>query len=237
MSELDSILAKIKKLLNLTVDRGATPDEAASAAAKAQALLFEHNLSMSQVNTHELPNGKAEEIENIEMEIEGGSGAIRWKRSLLHAIARHNFCRAVSLTGTSDVSVIGKRSNVVVVEYMSEYLEKEISRLATNAAKDIVGSKVSFVSSFSIGAVVTIAERLKRQEEESGRANAASTALVVQTKDALDKALKRFFPHTRMSRGSRISHAEGFEAGKKAGRSIGLHKAVRHGASAQAQLY
>lgn len=44
----ESIISRIKKLLNLTEDRGATTAEAATAAAKVQALLFEHNLDMSQ---------------------------------------------------------------------------------------------------------------------------------------------------------------------------------------------
>jgi hypothetical protein len=58
-----AILSKIKKLQALTTERGASPEEAASAAAKAQALLFEYNLSQADVDTKEHapdPYGKVE---------------------------------------------------------------------------------------------------------------------------------------------------------------------------------
>lgn len=216
------------------MDRGATPEEAANAAAKAQAMLFEHNLSMSQVDTHELPNEKTEEIENIEMEIEGGSSVIRWKRALLHAVARHNFCKAITLSGTSDVAVVGRRSNVIVVEYMSEYLEKEITRLAKNAAKEVEIGRPAFVSSFCIGAVVTVSKRLEEQAKESEKASPQSMALVVQTNAALEKAFKEFWPDVRKGRRTRIKDADGYAKGMKAGHSIGLRKAV--GSSRQGAL-
>jgi hypothetical protein len=45
----DRLLERVRKLLALTEARGATPEEAANAAAKVQAILFEHNLTLAQV--------------------------------------------------------------------------------------------------------------------------------------------------------------------------------------------
>ena len=235
MSPMDTILGRIKKLLALTVDRGATPDEAASAAAKAQSLLFEHNLSMSAVNTHEIGGEKDEEIENIIMDIdEGSASTLNWKRRLLNAVVKNNFCAAVFLSGTETVHVIGKRSNVIVCEYMSEYLEAEISRLAKIAARAIVVKKASFVSSFCLGAVVTVEERLKEQASQNEQSSDASRALVVQSKGAIEVARKKFFPRIVPMRTKSRIDAYGFSSGKVAGQSIGLNKGI--GNSKQASL-
>jgi hypothetical protein len=47
----DEIIDKVKKILLKTEGAGCTPEEAAAALAKAQSLLIEHNLTMSDIHT------------------------------------------------------------------------------------------------------------------------------------------------------------------------------------------
>ena len=84
---MDSILNRIRKLNNLTEERGATPEEAASAAAKVQAMLFEHNLSLSDVDTGE-PEGHAEPYGKTEYDLGATVRTVQWKRTLLSGAER-----------------------------------------------------------------------------------------------------------------------------------------------------
>ena len=48
----DRILQQIAALQNMTVERGATEAEAATAMQKMQALLFKYNLDLSSLDLH-----------------------------------------------------------------------------------------------------------------------------------------------------------------------------------------
>jgi len=229
MSPHDTILNRVKKLLALTEARGATPEEAASAGAKAQALLFEHNLTISQVDTHELDT-PAESIEQIDLTMDANARTLTWKRTLLYTVARYNFCTGIYTPGTTIMHVIGKRSNVLVVEYMVETIGAEIDRLAKLAGKTVLSNRAAFVASFCRGAVATINERLKAQAQVNETASAACTALVVQSKGALAAAVKGFYPRLSYSRrSSRIGSYNGFNAGRSAGHDIGLSRGIAGG--------
>ena len=201
MTTPDSILAKIKKLQALTTDRGATPEEAATAAAKAQALLFEHNLSQCDVDTKEQagpdPYGK------VETTLEGANrNTVTWRRTLLYTIAKHNFCTAITLPNQTKMIVIGKRSNVETALYLNHILVREIERLAIEAGKTVLANRAAYMVSFCRGAVSTIHKRLQEQQQESEQtatsttnARGARNAVAIRTmSQELNKAVCHFYP-------------------------------------------
>ena len=231
MSQIDTILNRVKKLLALTIERGATPEEAATACAKAQELLFEHNLSMSQVDTSEF-GIPSEKIENVEVNLDANTRTIGWKRSLLNCIAKNNFCSSLYVPGTTKMHIVGKPSNVQVVEYMSVTIGAEIERLGRHAVKFVLTKKAAYITSFCNGATSTVISRLNEQERMNRTANAQSTALVVQSKGEIDKAFNAFFPRTTtVSRRRSVSDIGGYNAGREAGKNIGIHAGIGQGQS------
>src|SRR5258708_35854786 len=96
------IVERIQKLLALS--QSSNEHEAASALAKAQALLAEHNLSMAQVQVKD--GGRSHYLKEV---CDLGSRD-NWRRLLLGCIARQNFCEAVQLRGSS-MSLIGEACN------------------------------------------------------------------------------------------------------------------------------
>ena len=189
---MNNILAKIKKLQALAANNSNVA-EAAAAAAKAQALMFEHNITMAEVDTAVAP----EAYEKIEHTLDANRNTIGWKASLLYVIARYNFCRAVGHGGTTRMSLVGKRSNVDGVLYLYAICEREIERLATAETKAQLADKAMFKRSFCRGAVATIGERLKAQRQANEtQANTAQTTALVLRNVELEVAtqLKKFFP-------------------------------------------
>lgn len=235
MTTPDSILSKIKKLQALTTDRGATPEEAATAAAKAQALLFEHNLSQCDVDTKEQagpdPYGK------VETSLEGANrNTVTWRRTLLYTIAKHNFCTAITLPNQTKMIVIGKRSNVETVLYLNHILVREIERLAIEAGKTVLSSRAAYMVSFCRGAVSTIHRRLQAQQQESEQtatsttnARGAGNAVAIRTmSQELNKAVCHFYPSglRTSSVRSRVGSMDGYRSGQQAGAGISMHRGV-----------
>lgn len=236
--EKESILAKIKKLQALAA-KNSNQHEAAAAAAKAQALIFEHNLSAADVETHETaphdPYGK------VEHTLDGANRTtVQWRRSLLYVLAKANFCTAVTQSGTTKMQLIGKRSNVETVLYLNSVLVREIERLAIEAARSVLSSRSAYMVSFCRGAVATIYSRLEAQRKESEAHATTATAtmhaaranqnavMLRSAAEELNKAVAHFYPgglRTTKTR-SRISSADGYHDGRRAGQGIGMHRGV-----------
>lgn len=81
----ETILKRLQGLLNLAA-KNSNPEEAASAAAKAQELLARYNLTAESVEQgRAAADGKREQAA-----VDGGTYA--WQRELWGAVARLNFC-------------------------------------------------------------------------------------------------------------------------------------------------
>ena len=238
---MDSILSKIRKLNNLTEGRGATPEEAASAAAKVQALLFEHNLSLSDVDTGE-PE-PAEPYGKTDYDLEANRNTVQWKRTLLYGIAKANFCTAVTQSGKTTMTLIGKKSNIEVVVYLYLYLSSEVERLAKEASRTVLQRKAAYSVAFCRGAASTIYHRLqaeRRQAETTathfGTAKATSNALALRNAETdLQAAILKIYgvPLRSTSTRSAIGNYDGYRSGQAAGHGISINRGVGHGSQSR----
>jgi hypothetical protein len=234
MNDQNAILSKIKKLQALTTERGASPEEAASAAAKAQALLFEYNLSQADVETKEHapdPYGK------VEHTLAGANrSTVTWRRGLLYTIAKHNWCSAVTLPNSTKMNLVGKRSNVETVLYLNEILVREIERLAIDAARTVLSNRQAYMVSFCRGAVSIVHQRLAMQQREDTQQATTSTttnhsrnAVAIRTAgEELNKAIAHFYPGglSHRTTRSRIGSSDGYAAGQQAGRGLSMHRGI-----------
>jgi hypothetical protein len=131
----ESVLAKIQKLLALA---GNNPNEheAASAMAKAQELLVQHNLSMAHLDAHKEKKTKEEAAEGREQKGVKRSGMFIWQRELWKRLAEVNFCiywsqkqyHASGVYSNHQHWLVGREDNVKTVEVMGDYLEEWMSK-------------------------------------------------------------------------------------------------------------
>lgn len=236
MAERNEILERVKKLLTLAdPSRGATPEEAATAAAKAQALLYEHNLSMADMTTHETPG----EYENANTLLRSDRHNLSWHRRLVYAIAKTHFCSAIQYPGTLKMALIGKRGDIEFCLWLYEYLQAEIIRMAdaTYQAEGVLTKPLAWKRAFAMGAVGTISNRLYRKQQDMMRADTQTTALVHVSGKGLEQAVAKFFGRVRKSRaaGPRL-HAEAFHLGQRAGYSLNLNRPIGSAAGSCARL-
>ena len=123
MSTDARIIERIQKLLALA----ASPNEheAASAAAKAQALMLEHDLAMDQVETKvdKRVAGIGQTYHHLRQRGKPGN----WKIALYAAVAKTSDCWVT--VGSTSGSMIGRKIDIELAEYLFAYLVATLERL------------------------------------------------------------------------------------------------------------
>lgn len=187
-------IEKVRKLLALAKDKGASEGEATNAMAMASRILEQHNLDMALV---ERTQGQAGTPHAKRDDKVSGGGLYKWQRGVWEATAKLNMCVYFSIRGLGrgtkyENRVIGRPENVIMTTVMAEYLQQAIERLAAEWAKD-QGYSSRFVREAIIyreGMADRIQNRLwtlqydrKRESQNAKEAQASSgapgTALVL----------------------------------------------------------
>jgi hypothetical protein len=227
------VLDLIAKLKAVTVENGATVDEAAAAAARMQHLVLKHNIEVAELEAagtvEKSPYGK-------EWMDYGAKGVWQWRRDLGAAVAEHNFCRVAYPMGQPGLWIVGQPHNVAAVRVLYDYLAATIKRLndewyrdyktncaATGRAPE---NATRFQDSFCKGAAAMVAARMKEERDREAAAANSTTALIVNLDGEAERAIKDFFPdlHTHKTRGA--GREDIFRAGVHAAQAISLAKQV-----------
>ncbi len=134
MDAPDSVLERIQKLLNLA--QSPNENEASAAAAKAQELMDEWNLSTAEIERKSGQDGKREEAK-----VRGGF--YKWQRQLWKAVAELHFCMYWTQDYWGDWKgrihkqkrhrLVGRVVNTTATQHMANYLEDVVERSVIDA--------------------------------------------------------------------------------------------------------
>lgn len=221
MMTLEEAMKKASKLLKLSESSNA--NEAALAAGMAQKILSKYNIDRATLSLDD-KGGFIEDIKKGETLEDGGGRLASWKSMLASKIARVNSCR-VYLTGSS-IGIVGRDTDIGKVRYFYAFLSLEIEKLVKIQAK---GQGRSFATSFRIGAVEAIGEKLQEASklaEKEARESTVNEAGLVLVNRALakmredDQAVDQWM-RDNMNLGTRRSSYSGNDAGRAAGYRAG----------------
>lgn len=241
----DELLKKLKGLLNLSnPEKNSNVNEAAAAAAKLQELMFKYNLSLSHITASDNKDAVDTKMDAARFRPDT-VGRYIWNRDLLTVITKNNFCYEVenfviTKSGTRSYrgsTIIGQPHNIEFVQYLYEYLRKEMYRLASESYQEAKHAAQSaghapphswtYFSSFCRGAVATIALRLSRQFQADKDANADTMALVVVNDAALEKFASQMFPEMKkyLDKAKRdVADIVAYRNGVKAAQGMSLNR-------------
>lgn len=227
----DKILDKVRKLLKLSESSNA--NEAAAAAAKAQQLIDEYNLSAAllAVETDQPEDNEPIDIEDKPLYQQ--KQLRTWIYALAEAIANCNSCQIYHAKGA--IELVGRKSDAEKVRYLFGYLVHETERLCD---RDGLGCGRTWRNNYRLGVVDTIKSKLKEQHrafKDQAREQVSSDSLALVK---VDKALARIeakdasvadWSRRNLRLGSSFSHCRGNQfarqAGRLAGQSISIGKA------------
>ena len=166
--EKESILNRIQKLLKMSIENGASENEAMLAADKAQKLLQEHNLSIADIKD----DSQAEPMDSEDVEVDRDL----WKGYIRNATAKLYFCTTYSTMKLDKhykkvkvITFVGRKSNRMVATEMCKYFINTVDRLADEEFREVPGSRAAInkmAHAFKQGAASKLSGRLRERYEE-----------------------------------------------------------------------
>lgn len=230
MSDTNKILERVKKMVALGNDAGATEAERETALRMAYNLLAKYNLSMADLPEDQ--SNEARERQDVVI------SADRWARSLAQAVAKLFFCRYFySSTGTSGKDkhcFVGRQSNVITSRYMSEFLIKSVKREATSRYKSPTTPQGR---SFCVGTVDSIRKRVEEMIKTETESTPGTALVLVSLHEREADANQRWLDNTGLSltkakaRADNSLRAGAFYEGREYGKTVSLNQQVSGGSN------
>jgi hypothetical protein len=203
------IVEKVKKLLALS--ESPNEQEAATALAKAHALLESHNLSMGDViykNANEVARPFLVAREAMPS----------WIEILINNVADFNYCSFIKMNteGAPSYILVGKPINVTVASQLIDYLVQTVNRIASNRNETS--------DAFKFGMVYSILKRLS----EIYNPTSESKALVLNTEKENNDLLNSMFNNDirKDEISPDTSDSGAYFRGWIEGKTVGLHEQV-----------
>ena len=166
--EKESILKRIQKLLKLSVENGASENEAMQAADKAQKLLQEHNLSIADIKDED----QVEPMDSEDVEVDRDL----WKGYIRNSTAKLYFCKTYTTMKLDKhykkvkvITFVGRKSNRMVATEMCKYFINTVERLAAEEFKAVAGNRASINKmshAFKQGCASKLSRRLNDRYNE-----------------------------------------------------------------------
>ena len=166
--EKESVLKRIQKLLQMSVENGASENEAMLAADKAQKLLQEHNLSISDLKDED----QVEPMDSEDVEVDRDL----WKGYIRNATAKLYFCKTYTTMKLDKhyrrvkvITFVGRKSNRMVATEMCKYFINTVDRLAAEEFREVPGSRAAInkmAHAFKQGAASKLSSRLNDRYNE-----------------------------------------------------------------------
>lgn len=224
MSDISSVIDRVKKLLALTTSSNA--NEAAAAAAVANKLIDQYRLAASELETSSEDH---EEVFEDSAPLYESGRITQWKSSLACHLAKHYGCAIYNAKGFRQnlFKLVGRKSDIEIIRYMFSWLSIEIDRLSDQASKgrgfNRSAGKV-FSNSFCSGAVVGISNQLETSRKEV--AQTVSSVAMVRLNLRLEEAIDFMNDAHKLKKTNNNSKSYfdrgAYEAGKVRGQSIHL---------------
>lgn len=215
----DAVLDRVRKLLALATSPNA--HEAAAAAERAQRLIAEHRLE-AWLRAADPQTDPIEDARDAPLET--AKRLRSWKVVLASALAQANGCVAYTLDRgrESSIVLVGRAADRAAVRELWDWLVRRIEWLSATEGK---GRPRDWHDAFRIGAVDTVAARLRRATEAVAAAVEPGTLVTVDAAAAAHQHALDAFVAERLAlgRGRRIRvRADGYEAGREGAKGLDL---------------
>lgn len=222
MTTDNKIIIKVKKLLALSEDRGATDAEKEVAFLKAQEIMIENNLSMEQMDKAEIGIKKIPITQIIENAYSQQFGKIWYKNMLAHIIA-DNFRCELYISSNKYVFIGFKEDIEIAMEvFLSAfwYMKHNALKLVQRSMKNY-GTSKGVEKGYLYGFLIGLKEKFKEQVEKRGWGLIiVKDNSIIERKNEILKGGKTC--HCR-SRNTRYD-SNAYEKGKKDGQQFNYQK-------------
>ena len=195
-----AVVARVRKLMNLSKDGAASENEQEIAASHAQRLMMEHNISVAMVEaSHDTST-----VVRRKKEGHVGHAMYEWQEDLMARCATTSFVTVTNTVTTAQGTgragtahrvkgyvLVGREENVVSCRIMFDYLRTTTERLAREYAGP--GRALSNEAmSFKKGCAARVGSRLLTRHREALAAQRAASECAAKTGNALTIIMEDF---------------------------------------------
>ncbi len=237
-----SVEEKIRALLRLANDSGASEHEASLAMERAHALLLKHNLDIATIEL-----GEDSEAEQVVDEAFGKNYSQKWRRVLAGAIAKHNYCHTFRYTSRDGVVVfriVGRPHNVVATREMAIWLMGQVADMTVerwgienNVLHQTDGStETEWKDGFAFGIINRLKERLAEQQAHEEGANSNVRALVVNLTGETESFMDNRYSENRRGTSRSYYSPQAYSAGVRAADGVSISPGSRQVGGERKQL-
>lgn len=222
---VEEVIAKVRKLINLGTNAGATEAERERAMTQAHKFLARHNLDMSMVE--EQGEQTEKRVDDIHTFV-----SVPWSRQLAQAIGRLYFCNYLYFRKSKSHLYVGKVSNVETAKLMNQYVRENAFKEAARYGRQM-GSK-KYERAFMEGVADTISRRVTEiieanRQQKAGTGTSLVLADVYKTEQQANADLISKIYGSTSSKGTRKRSNIDYNAynqGVKKGESINLNTQI-----------
>lgn len=178
-SALSSVIAKIVKLRALA-SNNTNENEMKAAASAADRLMQEYRISQAEIEATD--STQCEPF--VQLKVSEGGRRTQWREVLLSALVEHYGCcfyyqshrSHITGKGVQSYTVVGRKSDTDIVQYMFTWLESEIQRLGRWHSG---GKGVGYAASWLQGCAQGVRKQFSDLREAQRAQQAQSSAMVV----------------------------------------------------------
>ncbi len=234
LTDRERAIEKIKKLLALADDKGATANEAATAARQAESLLRKHNLDKADVIAKELKSAENIVWKYIRPNMFKNNGAFIkkiqiWPQWIAVPCGELYDCHVGQRLLKDEghvIAIYGYVTDVEICAWIYDYLldcvRYESLKLTEYEAAKAGWSIKKYRESFRIGMAQELTERLREAvyaKQNADKQSSTSTALVVLKRQAIEEKFGEFTYTTS----KQVEYArDAADKGRDAARKISL---------------
>lgn len=223
------IKEKIEKLFRKaeSAEKIGSLEEAAIFSSKAQELLVQYNLEMSELDLGET---KQEAI-GFYVDLKARYGLNKtdgdWLIRLYSTISQFNFCKIVT-KGNIGLTIVGEEHNIDMVDYICSNLIPTIKQLRLKAWKEYNGTEKTntFKRGYYRGAVSGIHAKLREQRDRDSIKYEGLPGLILVSEKLVDEKMRELFPNLGVRRSRNLQGASGLTRGYADGKNIQINKGV-----------
>jgi hypothetical protein len=221
----ERLIEKLRKIKAMAEGAKAigSMQEAEAFAAMLQQLMLRHKIDMTDVEFAETEKDEPIGKHVVDwQEMKYGNRRIGWIEQLAHVVSRAYFCRFLVCTGSSRITLVGRKTDTEVAEFMLVTLVRSAERLVRqeyqryrkeNPGADTKGFQVSFMHAF--------AQRLRQRFAEERAKAAPTNSMALVRVDKADNAVVQYMNDNYRRKANGIGEStRGNVAGAQRGRAM-----------------
>lgn len=224
-SEQERLLEKVRKLLNLASSNN--EHEALLAMNRVREIYARYNLEKLKAASptefyHSILQTGRKRLHTYEQKIM----SILVNHYNVEVIVGSSY-NAEKMTTQRTIEMIGRRENVLMAEYVFDFLKTLTTDLVLKKKKSQKGISQGVLNTFHLGLLTGFDERLSEHTESQPTQEIKNSLALFRQDPLLKKYISSIHPHlVRVSSQARLRDKNLFEQGKVAGRSITIHKPI-----------